>query len=100
MIRKHYLEKVFATRFPNVGKPYKPNENKVWRVSISAIKNPYKTCLKMMDFEPKPQKGLKMIEKHYLEKVFATRFQNVRNPYKTNGKQGFPNVIFACAKPL
>ena len=29
--------------------------------------------------------ALKMIKKHYLEKVFATRFQNVKKPYKTNG---------------
>ena len=30
-----------------------------------------------------------MIKKHYLEKVFAARFQNVGKPYKNNGKRGF-----------
>ena len=34
----------------------------------------------------KSEKGPKMIKKHYLEKVFATRFPNVEKPYKTNGK--------------
>ncbi len=29
------------------------------------------------------QMGFKMIKKHYIEKVFATRFQNVAKPYKT-----------------
>ena len=31
----------------------------------------------------------KMIKKHYLEKVFATRFENVGKPYKTNGDEHF-----------
>ena len=44
--------------------------------------------------------ALKMIKKHYLEKVFATRFRNVKNTYKTNEKQGFSEVIPACSKPL
>ena len=44
--------------------------------------------------------ALKMIEKHYLEKVFATRFHDVEKPYKPNKKQGFPKVIFASVKPL
>ena len=29
IIKKHYLEKVSATRFQNVGKPYQANENKI-----------------------------------------------------------------------
>ena len=28
----------------------------------------------------------KLLEKHYLEKVFALRFHEHRKPYKTNGK--------------
>ena len=42
----------------------------------------------------------KMIKKHYLEKVFATRFQNVGKPYKTNGKRGFSKCKNALQKPL
>ena len=37
--------------------------------------------------------ALKMIKKHYLEKVFATRFQNVKKPYKTNGKHGLSKCV-------
>ena len=41
-----------------------------------------------------------MIKKHYLEKVFATRFPNVEKPYKTNGKHGFSKTKKALRKPL
>ena len=49
-----------------------------------------KTLMKPVEIEdfgaPFPEMTSKMIKKHYLEKVFATRFQNVGKPYKTNGK--------------
>ena len=49
---------------------------------------------------PFSKTALKMIKKHYLEKVFATRFQNVGKPYKTNGKQSFSKCKNALRKPL
>ena len=44
--------------------------------------------------------ALKMIKKHYLEKVFATRFRNVENPYKTNENTVFQKRKNALRKPL
>ena len=44
MIKKHYLEKVFATRFQNVGKPYITNGNAVSQNAKTRCENPYKTC--------------------------------------------------------
>ena len=44
MIKKHYLEKVSATRFQNVGKPYKTNGNAVSQNAKTRCGNPYKTC--------------------------------------------------------
>ena len=41
---------------------------------------------KIAKWPPKP------LEKHYLEKVFVTRFREVEKPYKTNGKTTFPDV--------
>ena len=37
----------------------------------------------------------KSLEKHYLEKVFASPFQKVQKPHKTNGK----NMIWGAPKP-
>ena len=34
----------------------------------------------------------KLLKKHYLEKVFASRFREVKKPYKTNGKSTFSEV--------
>ena len=63
-----------------------------------------KTLMKPVENEefvaPFPTIALKMIKKHYLEKVFATRFQNVGKPYKTNGKRDFPKCKNALRKPL
>ena len=42
----------------------------------------------------------KMIKKHYLEKVFATRFQNVGKPYKPNGKHSFSECKKSVRKTL
>ena len=33
-----------------------------------------------------------VLEKHWLERVFATRFPNVKKLYKTNGKSRLPQV--------
>ena len=40
-----------------------------------------------------------MIKKHYLEKVFATRFQNVGKPYKTIGNAVSQNAKTHCGHP-
>ena len=45
----------------------------------------------------RPPKSLK---KHYLEKVFASRFREVKKPYKTNGKTTFPEVGKGYRKTL
>ena len=42
----------------------------------------------------------KLLKKHYLEKVFASRFRDVRKPYKTNGKTTFPEVEKRYQKTL
>ena len=42
----------------------------------------------------------KMIKKRYLEKVFATRFQNVKKPYKTNGKRGLSKCVKNLIKAM
>ena len=49
---------------------------------------------------PFPQMALRIIKKHYLEKVFATRSQNVGKPYKPNGKRGLSKCKNALQKPL
>ena len=63
-----------------------------------------KTLIKPVENEdfgaPFSKIALKMIKKHYLEKVFATRFQNVEKPYKTNEKHGFSKFKNALRKPL
>ena len=48
----------------------------------------------------KSKKCPKMIKKHCLDKVFATRFQDVGKPYKTNGKQAFSKFKNASRKTL
>ena len=75
-------------------------ENMVSQNAKTRCGNPDKTCRNEDFGAPFFEIGTQMIKKHYLEKVFATRFQNVGKPYKTNGKQGFPKVISACVKPL
>ena len=47
----------------NVEKPYKRNENTVSQKSKLFVQNPYKTCLKLMIFEPKSQKGFQNDQK-------------------------------------
>jgi hypothetical protein len=61
--KKHYLEEVFATRFRDVGKPYKTNENTVFQNAKTRRQNPYKTLLKLIIFEPFSEKGLQNHQK-------------------------------------
>ena len=46
------------------------------------------------------QTALQNIKKQYLEKIAATRFQNVGKPYKTNGKRGSSKCKNAFQNPL
>ena len=54
--------------------------------------NPYETCRNETlgpFFRNWPSE---LTKKHYLEKLFATRFQNVGKPYKTNGNMVSQNA--------
>ena len=63
-----------------------------------------KTLIKPVEFQdfwdPFWEISPKIIKKHYLEKVFATRFPNVGKPYETNGKHGFSKTKKRVAKTL
>ena len=160
IIKKHYLEKVSATRFQNVGKPYKTNGKRGFskfkkrvaqtlikpvgnedlgasssKIALKMIKqalpregfrnvfskrrkplwnqrntvspkpkprcgNPSETCRTLWSRSPFSNLAFKMIKKHCLEKVSASRFQNVGEPYETNGKRGFSKYKSAPRKPL
>ena len=67
----------------NVEKPYKLNENTVSQKSILLVQNPYKTCLKLMIFEPKSQKDLQNDQKsiRFIDKTHMA-FRHVAKPYK------------------
>ena len=56
-----------------------------------------KNLIKPVEYEDfwsrKSKKCSENDQKHYLEKVFATRFQNVKKPYKTNGKHGLSKCV-------
>ena len=71
---------------------------------LQSQKRVAKTLIKpveLQDFwDPFREKAIKSIEKHYLEKVFATRSQNVGEPYKAIGKRGFSKCKNALRKPL
>ena len=75
-------------------------KNAVSQIAKTRCGNPYKPCGNEYFGATFSKFALKNIKKDYLENVSATRFQNVGKPYKTNGKQGYPKVIFACVKPL
>ena len=51
-------------------------------------------------WSPKPENAPKLLKKHYLEKVFASRFREVKKPYKTNGKSTFSEVEKRYQKTL
>ena len=62
--------------------------------------NPYKTLLKLIISEPCPEKGLKIIKKHYKIRGFATRFQNLLKLKDSTGIRRFPKRKNALRKPL
>ena len=87
--------------FRHVEKPYKnqrktrflKSQKRVAEILIKPVENE--------DFgAPFPKMSLKMIKKHYPEKVSATCFQNVGNPCKTNETHCFSKAKNALRKPL
>ena len=71
---------------------------------LKSLKCVAKTLTKPVESEdfgaPFSKIALKMMKKHYLEKDYATRFQNVGKPYKPNGKRGSSKAKNALRKPL
>ena len=97
--QKHYLEKVFATRFQIVGNIIKPMETRFLKMQKRVAKTFVKP-VENQDFgAPFSAMVLKMIEKHYLEKVFATRFQNVGNLIKPMENAVSQNAKTRCGTP-
>ena len=79
MIKKHYLEKVSATRFLSVGKPYKPNGK---RGSSKCKKRIAETLMKPVENEdfcaPFAPIALKMIKKALPREGFRNAFSKRR----------------------
>ena len=68
-------------------------EKQLFQKSKRAIRKPYKKLGQMKEIWSKNAKGPpKTLEKHYLQKVLASRFRKVKKPYKTNRKTTFPEV--------
>ncbi len=63
--------------------------------------NPYKTCVQLMIFESKSQKGFQNDPKSiaFIDKTHMA-FRHVEKPYKTNEKRGFSKAKNALRKPL
>ena len=99
MIKKNYLGNPFASRFQNVENPYKTNGNTVSQNAKTHRENPYKTLLKLIISSHFRKRGSKSIKKHHLERISASRFQNVGKPYKPNGIQRFHNTLFGPQGP-
>ena len=75
-------------------------ENQLFQKSGNAIRKPYKNQGHMREIWSKIAKRLpKTLEKHYLEKVFVSRFREVKKPYKTNGNQLLQKSENAIRKP-
>ena len=60
---------------------------------------PYKTCRNEDLRAPFSEVSLKIIKNHYLENVFAMRFQNLGKPYKTNGNTVSQKPKTRCDNP-
>ena len=77
-------------RFRSLKIPYKTNGKSTF---LDVGKRIHETLGKQMpngrNSVQKRKMASKIIEKHYLEKVFATRFLNIKKPYKANGKTTF-----------
>ena len=71
------------TAFRYVKKPCKTNENYVSQKPKTRCGNPYKTCVKLMIFESKSQKGLQNDQESitFIDKTHMA-FDHVEKPYK------------------
>ena len=68
-------------------------ENQLSQKSKNAIRKPYENLGQMKEIWSKiAKRHPKTLKKHYLEKVFVSRFREVKKPYKTNGKSTFSEV--------
>ena len=68
-------------------------EKPLFERSENAFEIPYKNQCQMKEIWSKNGKWPpKTLEKHWLEKVFASRFREAAKPYKTNGKLHFSST--------
>ena len=79
IIKKHYLEKVSATRFQNVGKPYETNGNAGSHKAQTRCGNPYKTCWILRLMEPGIENGLRNDQKALPREGFRNTIPKRRN---------------------
>ena len=101
LLEKHYLEKVSASRFREVKNLIKPMENQLFQKSANAIRKPYENLGQLKEIWSRiAKRPPKTLEKHYLEKVFVSRFREVNKPYKTNGKSTFSEAEKRYQEPL
>ncbi len=91
-----FSQRVFKTSRNSVTPP----EFADFQNAKTRCENPYKTCRIWILLEPKVGNGLKIIKKHYLEKVSATRFQNVQKLSNTTGIRRFSKCKNALRKTL
>ncbi len=91
MIRKHYLEKVVATRFQNVENLIKPVEFHVFQNAKTRCGNPYKTRRKWRllghFFANCPKNDQESIIKLMKNAVSQNAKTHCKNPYKTCRKR-------------
>ena len=68
-------------------------ENQFFQKSKNVIRKPYKNLGQMKEIGSQiPKRHPKTLKKHYLEKVFLSRFREVKKPSKTDGKPTYPAV--------
>ena len=86
-LKKHYLEKVFASRLRQVEKPYKTNGKQLFDKSGNAFEIPYKNQCQMHEYWSKWGNGF---QNHWKSIRFFIinhmLIHHVAKPYKTNGK--------------
>ena len=78
----------------------KPTKNEVSQKPKTRCENPYKTCVKLMIFESKSQKGFQNDRKSitFIDKTH-TAFRHVKKPYKTNENEVSQKPKTRCENP-
>ena len=93
-LKKHYLEKVFASRFRQVEKPYKTNGKQVFEKSGNTFEIPYKTNAKCMKCAPKWENGLQEHWKSIRFSLWITCWFSIsRNLIKPMGSHTFSSTL-------